>query len=248
MFFFFPFGGGGSGLFLIILIILIIRALRNFRNLNYSGSGDSNYTPSNKAFFTGTFSMLAKLASADGQVSESVKRKINQFMIYDLRLDNQSYNYARSIFNTALNENTSFETFADRFYVQFQGNFQILQLLIDIFYRIAMDDGSVSVNEQRMIDYAVRRFQIPDYVVESILRQYGKSSSSSSKYYSVLGIEESATEQEIKKAYRRLILEYHPDTVSGKEGVGEEFKKYATKRFREVQEAYEKICSERGIK
>ena len=66
-------------------------------------------------------------------------------------------------------------------------------------------------------------------------------------YYEVLGVEKNAAEAEIKKAYRKLILEYHPDTIAAK-GMADEFKEYATKRFREVQEAYETICRERNIK
>ncbi|MGX8685431.1 MAG: J domain-containing protein [Spirochaetales bacterium] len=50
----------------------------------------------------------------------------------------------------------------------------------------------------------------------------------------------------MKKAYRRLILEYHPDTVAQKGGP--EFKEYATKKFVEIQQAYEEICKQRGIK
>lgn len=74
------------------------------------------------------------------------------------------------------------------------------------------------------------------------------STRSTADYYKVLGLTPQATEAEIKKAYRKLILEYHPDTVASKEGLSEESKKYATKKFREVQEAYEQICRERGIK
>jgi len=66
-------------------------------------------------------------------------------------------------------------------------------------------------------------------------------------YYAVLGLKEDATDDEIKKAYRKLILEYHPDTVANK-GLNDEFKEFATKRFREIQEAYEEICKIRGIK
>ena len=62
-----------------------------------------------------------------------------------------------------------------------------------------------------------------------------------------MGLTEDASEAEIKKAYRKLILEYHPDTVAAK-GLADEFKEYATKKFREIQEAYETISKERGIK
>lgn len=69
----------------------------------------------------------------------------------------------------------------------------------------------------------------------------------SANAYAVLGVSQSATDDEIKKAYRKLILEYHPDKVAAK-GLGDEWKDFASKKFREVQEAYETICKERNIK
>lgn len=78
---------------------------------------------------------------------------------------------------------------------------------------------------------------------------YGSSSHSSSRIahdpYKVLGIESSASDLEVKKAYRRLAMKYHPDKV---EGLGEEVKRNAVKQFREIQEAYETICKSRQIK
>lgn len=68
-----------------------------------------------------------------------------------------------------------------------------------------------------------------------------------SKAYSVLGLTSQATDEEVKKAYRKLSLEYHPDTVAAK-GQNQEYIDYATSKFREVQDAYEQICKNRGIK
>lgn len=74
----------------------------------------------------------------------------------------------------------------------------------------------------------------------------GSSSQSSKKDpYKVLGLDSSATDEEIKKAYRRLAMKYHPDKV---EGLGEEVKKNAEAQFREINEAYETIKILRGIK
>ena len=206
---------------------------------------NTGYNRSQMVFFVGAFSMLAKLAAADGQVSEGARRKVNEFMINDLHLSGTSYQYAQSIFNQALSQNSSFENLADQFYQNFRNSPQILNLMIDIFYRVAMVDGRISANEERLIDYAVRAFHLPGSVHESIRRNHNVKGSS--KAYAVLGLTESATEAEIKKAYRKLILEYHPDTIAAK-GMADEFKEYATKRFREIQEAYETICQERGIK
>ncbi len=71
------------------------------------------------------------------------------------------------------------------------------------------------------------------------------SSASLRNAYKTLGISETATDDEVKKAYRKLSLENHPDMVSGK---GNEYTEYATKRFTEIQNAYELIKKERGIK
>ena len=206
---------------------------------------NTGYNRSQMVFFVGAFSMLAKIASSDGQVSPQARRKVEEFMVNDLRLSGQSYEYAQGIFNQALNQNSTFEDMADQFYENFKGTPQILTLMVDIFYRVAMVDGSLSRNEERLIDYAVMAFHIPESVHESIKRNYNVKGSS--KAYAVLGLTETATDAEIKKAYRKLILEYHPDTIASK-GMADEFKEYATKRFREVQEAYETICRERGIK
>ena len=206
---------------------------------------NTGYNRSQMVFFVGAFSMLAKLASADGQVSDAARRKVNEFMVNDLGLMGQSYDYAQSIFNQALAQDASFENLADQFYENFKGSPQFLNMMVDIFYRVAMVDGHISANESHLIDYAVRVFRIHESLHDSIRRKYNVRGSS--KAYAVLGLTENATEIEIKKTYRKLILEYHPDTVAAK-GMADEFKEYATKRFREIQEAYETICNERGIK
>lgn len=251
MFFFFPFGGGFGGLIIFLIMIGLVR--RVFRNLGSSqyratfDSGISNPAVLNKDFFVGMFSMLAKLASADGQVPESVKRRLNLFMLNDLHLDNDSYNYAVKIFNEALKDNNTFESLVDQFYLRFSSSPSLFRMTLDIFYSIAVTDGHFSKREEQMLDYAAKAFHIPEGIVDSIKRKYGVEKTSSSKAYAVLGLNENATEDEIKKAYRKLILEFHPDRVTAS-GAGEEFKEYATKRFREVQEAYETIKKERGIK
>jgi len=53
--------------------------------------------------------------------------------------------------------------------------------------------------------------------------------------------------EEIKKSYRQLVREFHPDTIASK-GLPEEFTRFANEKFREIQTAYETISRERGIK
>ena len=61
----------------------------------------------------------------------------------------------------------------------------------------------------------------------------------------MLGLDSSATDEEVKKAYRRLAMKYHPDKV---ENMGEEVKKSAEAQFRKINEAYEQIKTARGMK
>ncbi len=67
-----------------------------------------------------------------------------------------------------------------------------------------------------------------------------ESGTGSKDPYAVLGVEKNASADEIKKAYRKLANTYHPDKVSH---MGEEFQKLAEKRFKEIQEAYQKLKS-----
>jgi DnaJ like chaperone protein len=62
--------------------------------------------------------------------------------------------------------------------------------------------------------------------------------------YKILELEPGATDEEVKKAYRRMAMKYHPDKVSH---LGDEFRKNADEKFRKVNEAYEKIKKERNL-
>ena len=63
-------------------------------------------------------------------------------------------------------------------------------------------------------------------------------------FYEILDLERGASSAEIKKAYRKMAIKYHPDKVSA---LGEEFQKAAKEKFQKVQEAYETIKKEKGI-
>ena len=69
---------------------------------------------------------------------------------------------------------------------------------------------------------------------------------SSARAYAILGITKDASVDEIKKAYRKLSIEFHPDSVASK-GLPEEFTTFAAEKFRAIQEAYEKIKQDRNI-
>jgi len=63
--------------------------------------------------------------------------------------------------------------------------------------------------------------------------------------YRVLGVEATATDEEVKKAYRQMAIKSHPDKVAQ---MGEEFQKGAKEKFQQIQDSYEAIKKQRGFK
>ena len=62
--------------------------------------------------------------------------------------------------------------------------------------------------------------------------------------YKVLGVSSNASDDEVKRAYRRLALEHHPDKVAA---LGEDIRRAAEKKFQEINAAKEKIWKARGL-
>jgi DnaJ like chaperone protein len=220
------------------------------------GSGMNDRQQAQLTFFIGTFSMLARVVAADGRVSREEEQKVAEFMDRDLHLDPQSRATAIKIFNSALQSSQDFDQLASQFYGQFRGRPEILELLIDILYRVAAADGTISDAEEQLISRAGRLFGYSSTALDAIRRRYvysarggGRSAAGTAAAggsYAVLGIDSSASNDEVKRAYRKLAQEYHPDRIASK-GLPEEFNTFAHEKFREIQEAYEAIKKERGI-
>jgi len=194
-------------------------------------------------FFVAAFSMLAKLTRADGSVSREEVAAVEKFMVYDLNLDSESRRLATNIFHTALESQDNFEAFAVQFYSQFRSQSQMLELMIDILIRVSIADSALSSSEETLILSAVRIFNFSDEKYRKIKSKYIQDFE---KYYAILGCEKKDSNEHIKKQYRKLVSDYHPDKIASK-GLPEEFTKFANDKFREIQQAYEIIKKERNM-
>ncbi len=116
--------------------------------------------------------------------------------------------------------------------------------LLHFLFGIAKSDGSVSQTE---ID-AIKRISVYLYIsnrdFESIKAMFYSSADSVVSAYRILEITKSATNDEVKKAYRRMAKKHHPDKLRH---LGEAHQKGAEDKFRQIQKAYEQIQAERGI-
>ena len=151
---------------------------------------------------------------------------------------------AMNIFNAAVNSQENFNNFTTQLYSQFQSQPQILELMIDILLRVSIADGDMSENEERLIRSAARIFNFSDERYKKLKSKYVQEFE---KYYAVLGCEKNDANEHIKSQYRKLVMEFHPDKIVSK-GLPEEFTKFAQDKFREIQDAYDYIRKERGIK
>jgi len=194
-------------------------------------------------FFVASFSMLAKLAKADGRVSKQEIDTIETFMVHDLNLNIESRRVAVNIFHAALDSQETFHDFAQQFYSHVRFQPQLLEFMIDMLLRVSIADGTLSGSEEKLILSAVRIFNLGDDKYRQLKSKYIRDVE---KYYAILESNGNDSDEQIKKRYRKLALEYHPDRIASK-GLPEEFNKFAHDKFREIQEAYEILKRERDI-
>ena len=117
---------------------------------------------------------------------------------------------------------------------------QRLQLL-NYLIQIATSDGDFSSSEKSVIEAIASTIGIrPTYAASAIAMYYRDADSA----YSVLGISPSASDDEVKSAYRRMAMKNHPDKVAT---LGPDVQKAASEKFRKIQQAYETIKKQRGL-
>jgi len=122
-------------------------------------------------------------------------------------------------------------------YMDYSSRLQLLHYL----FGIAMSDGNVSDAELGVIQTISNYLRISNSDFESIKAMFVKNTDGA---YVILEIDPSATDEEVKKAYREMAKKYHPDKVSH---LGDDVRKSAEHKFQEVNAAYEEIRKQRGF-
>jgi len=194
------------------------------------------------AYFVSMFSILGKLAKIDGIVTSDEITVVRNF-ITSLPISGAEKEFAKQVFNEAKESGFSIEDFANQLYRILSGQPAVLLSFFDILFQVAAADSEFHLNEEAALKKIKDIFQISDFQYDNIKSRYFKDLN---KYYKFLNCTPENTDQEIKSSYKKLVKEFHPDTIVSK-GLPEEFVDFATKRFREIQEAYEKIRQERNF-
>jgi len=113
--------------------------------------------------------------------------------------------------------------------------------LVHFLFGIANADGVLHPDELKLIHHIATTLGISDADYISIEAMFVPKTDWA---YHILEVQEQATNEEIKKAYRKMALKFHPDKVSY---LGEDVQKAANEKFQKLNEAYQAICKERGI-
>lgn len=114
--------------------------------------------------------------------------------------------------------------------------------LLHYLFGIAKSDGNVEQSEMSVIERIASQLGVSAVEFDSVKNMFYRNVDSD---YKILGIESSASDDEVKKAYRKMAITYHPDKVAQ---MGEEYQKGAKEKFQKIQDAYEALKKRRGFK
>jgi DnaJ like chaperone protein len=192
------------------------------------------------AHFISLFSILGKLAKIDGVVTRGEIVVVEDF-INNLHIAEREKQFAKQVFNEAKVSRYSIEDFAIQLYQTTKHQPTVLLSFFGLLFQIVAADGTFHPAEEAALKRIKDIFKISHQQFENIKAVYFNEIG---KYYKTLDCTPESSHQEIKTNYKKLVKDFHPDTIVSK-GLPEEFTDFATKRFRQIQEAYEKIRKER---
>lgn len=198
------------------------------------------------AFLVALISLAAKVAKADGKVTPAEVRAFDTFLRDNLHMPAEERMMASRIFNQARDSRVPADDFARQIKGILGAQPDRLRDLITLLLQIAHADGHLDPAEEKLIREIAIDMGLNDRDYTECKAIFGASGSSIVSAYEALGVANSATDQEIKKAYRGIAKQYHPDVLASK-GLPEDFTQFAKEKLQKVNAAYDLIKKERGF-
>lgn len=183
--------------------------------------------------------LIACVIKADGQILKSEINYIKPFLVRNF--GEAGAKQALQLLKELLSKDI--DSIAVTHQISQHTNYSTRLELVHLLLDVAKSDGDINQQEIIVIEQIAINLsiQLADY--QSILALYQRQKDNNWAY-KALEISPSATDEEIKKAYRRMAMKFHPDKVAT---AGEEIRKQATEKFRGINEAYEHIKKQRGL-
>ncbi len=191
-------------------------------------------------FTIAVVALAGKMARADGVVTET---EFDVFRsVFGVPVQEEAN--IRRIFNLARQDIAGFEHYAGQIAHLFMGNPAMLEDVLDGLFEIAKADGVLHPAEAQFLERVAEIFGFAPGEFRRIRASHFPPELTDP--YVIMGISYFADENELKQTYRRLVKENHPDSLMAR-GVPPEFIKLATDKLAAINNAYDKIRSERGL-
>ena len=204
-------------------------------------------------FLQTVFVLMGKLAKADGHISKDEVTYVEQFM-QKLGMSVEHRQQGIALFKRGAAPDFVYEPTLKQFMAVCGHTHNLKQMLLVYLIVMAVSDERIDTAEERLLNDIARQLGYDQaafqHLLEMVLNQshfaggQGSSATALEDAYKALGVSADSTDQEVKKAYRKLISQYHPDKLIG-QGLPEDMIAVATEQAKEVQLAYDLIAKSR---
>ncbi len=217
---------------------------------NFDGEFSSN-DRRQTTFYAATFSVLGYIAKLDGYVSPREIQYAENIMRH-MSLDQDQRNLAVELFRAGKEDDFQVGPVLQQFAKECGNRRNVKMVFLEIQISGAMSDGSLDAIEIDALEFIAEILGFNRSEFNSILQSLSSQHSSSvreargvslSEDYKLLGLKEGASRDEVKRAYRRKMSQYHPDKLVSK-GLPDEMIDIATERTKQFRAAYERIQTE----
>ncbi len=215
------------------------------------------------ALFSAVFSIMGHLAKADGRVSEQEIGQAEAIMTR-MQLNAEQRRRAQDAFRHGKEDDFPLDQTVAEFRQRIRRRRHLVVVFLELLLQTALADGDLHAEEERILFRVAAGLGVPESQFRQILNMVlaqarfggagnaaggaaGTSRPSLGEAYQVLGVGEQASDQEVKKAYRRLMSEHHPDKLAAR-GVPEEMIRVSTEKTAEISKAYDMIKEARGMR
>ena len=186
------------------------------------------------AFTIAVIALGAKMAKADGQVTRDEVTAFRE--VFHIAAQDEAG--AAKVFNLARQDVAGYEDYARRIKAMFRGQPETLRDLLEGLFHIAMADGFYHPNEDVFLETVSGIFGLPDADFMALRMRFVPDAPRDP--YTVLGVSADTPPAEIRRAYRKLVRENHPDAVMAR-GLPKEALQLAEKRMADINRAWEEI-------
>lgn len=216
------------------------------------------------AFFTATFSVMGHIAKADGKVSRE-EIELAKAIMANMELSHSMRQTAQKLFAEGKSSRFPLDEALEQLRIECHRRSTLIRMFIEIQLQAAYADGMLHPAEESLLLHICDQLKFSQFEYQSlkaILEAQQRFSRagyddfrakarvkpaklSLEVAYGVLGLKPSASDADVKRAYRRLISQHHPDKLVAK-GLPEEMMKIATEKTQKIRKAYELIQSARS--